>query len=81
MPLYEYTCNTCNQPFDIRQSFTEFEIVSPKCQSCGSKNVSRIIGKVPAVIAKGVRGRPSDLSSGCGSCAQKTKSACSSCHR
>lgn len=42
MPTYEYTCNDCEKPFDIRASISEYsEGLSPKCPNCGSEKVAR----------------------------------------
>ena len=42
MPTYEYTCNDCEKPFDIRASISEYsEGLNPKCPNCGSDKVAR----------------------------------------
>ncbi len=42
MPRYDYTCQSCGQPFVVRMSMTEYgEGVTPACTTCGSADVTR----------------------------------------
>jgi putative FmdB family regulatory protein len=50
MPLYDYRCETCSQPFQARHGFND---PIPVCPACSSAEVKRIITTAPA-IAKGI---------------------------
>jgi putative FmdB family regulatory protein len=52
VPTYEYTCNDCKKPFDIRASISEYsEGLSPKCPTCESDNVARRFSVVNVLTA------------------------------
>lgn len=42
MPLYEYVCNECGQPFEKMMRFSELN-QSPNCPTCTSNNTSKQI--------------------------------------
>ena len=42
MPLYEYVCNECGQPFEKMMRFSELS-QSPNCPTCASTNTSKQI--------------------------------------
>jgi putative FmdB family regulatory protein len=50
MPLYDYRCESCGQPFQVRHGFDD---PTPVCPLCGAAEVKRIITTAPAV-ARGV---------------------------
>jgi putative FmdB family regulatory protein len=42
MPTYDYTCQDCKAPFEVRMSITAYsEGAKTKCDKCGSENVVR----------------------------------------
>ena len=50
MPLYDYRCEACGEPFEIRLGFND---PAPVCPNCGNATVKRLITTVPAV-ARGI---------------------------
>jgi putative FmdB family regulatory protein len=50
MPLYDYRCETCGQPFQVKHGFNESASACPHCQSV---DVHRIITSAPS-IARGM---------------------------
>lgn len=42
MPLYEYLCSECGQPFEKMMRFSEQE-QQPACPTCGSQNTRKQI--------------------------------------
>ena len=65
MPVYEYTCQSCEKSFDklIRSMTTEEK---PSCPECGSPKTARVMS-VFAVGAEGSRSAGGD-SPMCGRC-------------
>lgn len=55
MPTYDFTCNACEQRFDIFMTFSEYGKKSVNCPHCGSDKVHRRMTKVR--IAKTDEGR------------------------
>jgi putative FmdB family regulatory protein len=49
MPLYDFNCLDCSQPFDIHLSYSEYGKKAVVCPHCGSKKVKR---RVPRVRVK-----------------------------
>jgi len=43
MPIYEYQCESCQHTFEVWQKITEGPV--KKCESCGSKKVSKLISQ------------------------------------
>ena len=42
MPRYDYKCQNCNLPFEVRMSMSEYsEGNKPECPQCGSTEVER----------------------------------------
>jgi len=58
MPIYEYRCNDCGKKITIRQNFSE--TVLPRCPSCGSVKLSRLISQFS--VARSGKDRINDLS-------------------
>ena len=56
MPLYDYRCEACGQPFEVRLGFND---PAPVCPHCGNVAVKRLIITVPAV-AKGILANAGD---------------------
>jgi len=45
MPIYEYRCQDCQRRQAVLfRSFTE--VVTPRCSSCGSENLARLVSRV-----------------------------------
>ena len=77
MPLYNYACQDCQHHFEVMRSFSQAEAASPPCEQCGSSHTDRQLGTGVAIFSSGTNRRV--ISSGCGSCAPKSSSACSGC--
>ena len=46
MPTYDFICNTCNQRFDIFQTFSEYGRKPVHCTHCNSADVRRRMTRV-----------------------------------
>lgn len=46
MPVYDYRCESCGQPFQARHSFNES---ASACPSCGADDIHRIITSAPTI--------------------------------
>ena len=46
MPNYSYTCLDCKKRFSLFLSYQEYEKAQPACPACGSKNITRRLGRV-----------------------------------
>jgi putative FmdB family regulatory protein len=66
MPIYEYTCQSCNKKFD-HLARTMSGDHRADCPECGSKKTTRALS-VFAVGAEGAGKSPSDDSPMCGRC-------------
>ncbi len=64
MPTYDFICNTCNQRFDIFQTFSEYGKVPVHCTHCNSADVRRRMTKVR--IAKSETSRMESMTDGIG---------------
>lgn len=54
MPTYDYHCQACANPFEVRMSIAEYsEHKAPSCPQCGSAKVVRRF--TPINVAVGVR--------------------------
>ena len=49
MPLYDFTCLSCSQRFDVQLSYSEYGKKAVACPHCGSNKVKR---RVPRVRVK-----------------------------
>lgn len=49
MPYYDFQCNVCGRPFEVKCSWTELDKVS--CPHCESANVRRIYSNIAFVRA------------------------------
>lgn len=47
MPLYDYQCKACRQPFEARHGFHD---PAPACPHCGAEQVERRITRAPAMM-------------------------------
>jgi putative FmdB family regulatory protein len=42
MPRYDYVCNECDTPFEVRASMAAYsEGLTPSCPNCGSQDTDR----------------------------------------
>jgi putative FmdB family regulatory protein len=46
MPTYDFTCQNCNQRFDVFMTYSEYGTRSVTCSYCGSENVRRRMTRV-----------------------------------
>src|SRR5215471_12804790 len=47
MPIYEYRCADCRRRVSVYfQTFSAASTVTPTCENCGSKNLSRLVSRV-----------------------------------
>jgi putative FmdB family regulatory protein len=47
MPIYEYRCTDCKRRSSLfYQTFSAASNATPKCEHCGSTNVSRLVSRV-----------------------------------
>lgn len=65
MPIYEYECNKCGEPFEKMVRFSEADLI-PVCPKCESKDTHK---KISIVVSFGTSGLGAAISSGssCGS--------------
>ena len=63
MPLYEYRCNVCGEPFEKMLSFSEANQL-PVCPKCASPNTQKKLSKVVSFGASS-SGSTSSASSSC----------------
>jgi putative FmdB family regulatory protein len=60
MPIYEYRCGACRRRSSLFfQSFSAAERAEPRCEHCGSADVSRLVSRV--AILKSEESRMDDL--------------------
>lgn len=52
MPVYDYVCLDCHQPFEIILTLNEHDKETPKCPHCGSKNVEQEAAAFFAVTSR-----------------------------
>jgi putative FmdB family regulatory protein len=62
MPTYDFICNTCNQRFDVFQTFSEYGKKPVNCTYCNSADVRRRMTKVR--IAKSETSRMESMTAG-----------------
>ena len=61
MPIYEYRCGACRRRSSLfYQSFSAAERAEPRCEHCGSADVSRLVSRV--AVLKSEESRLEDLS-------------------
>lgn len=51
MPVYEYICDTCQDDFEVRRSFTDTSV--PSCPVCNGSGRVRRKFSAPAIVFKG----------------------------
>jgi putative FmdB family regulatory protein len=52
MPMYEFLCHACAQPFSKQLSIKEYEEGSVACPKCGSNDVEQQLSSGYAVTSK-----------------------------
>jgi putative FmdB family regulatory protein len=52
MPVYDYVCLDCQEPFEVVLSLNEHDKENPKCPKCGSRNVEQEFAAFFAVTSK-----------------------------
>jgi len=61
MPIYEYRCGACRRRSSLYyQTFSAAERAEPRCEHCGSADVSRLVSRV--AVLKSEESRLDDLS-------------------
>src|SRR3954466_9523802 len=61
MPIYEYRCGACRRRSSLYyQTFSAAERAEPRCEHCGSADVSRLVSRV--ALLKSEESRMDDLS-------------------
>lgn len=66
MPTYDFACQECESPFEVRMSMTAYsEGPKPPCPRCGSKRVERTFTAVNVLSSNRGLGT-SGSGSGCG---------------
>ncbi|MGC9399758.1 MAG: FmdB family zinc ribbon protein [Anaerolineae bacterium] len=76
MPIYEYTCQTCDHTFSKRRSMSEAD-APLACPVCGSEQTHRELSLFATVGAD--RSRAVSSVGGRSGCAGCTASSCSTC--
>jgi putative FmdB family regulatory protein len=68
MPRYDYRCQYCNFPFEVRMSMSEYsEGSKPACPQCGSRDVERAFTSVSVLTgSRAGSGGGSSSASNCG---------------
>jgi putative FmdB family regulatory protein len=64
MPTYDFTCQDCNQRFDVFMTYSEYGTRPVACSHCGSQNTRRRMTRVR--IAKSDDARLDSIESGLG---------------
>ncbi len=65
MPIYEYECDRCGEPFEKMVRFSEADLL-PACPKCESKDTHKKISRVVSFGASGL-GAAASSGSDCGS--------------
>ena len=52
MPTYDFVCQDCKTPFEVRMSITAYsEGARPQCEKCGSEKVERTFSAVNVITS------------------------------
>lgn len=60
MPTYSYSCNKCQQDFELFFYIKDY-IEQPKCIHCGSRSTQRLLAKDAATLNASVKKSDSEL--------------------
>jgi putative FmdB family regulatory protein len=52
MPVYDYVCLDCHQPFEVILTLNEHDKENPNCPHCGSKHVEQEATEFFAVTSR-----------------------------
>lgn len=52
MPLYEFTCTACGEPFELVLTVDGYERDEFSCPHCKSKRVERVLSSVSVKTSK-----------------------------
>lgn len=74
MPIYDYRCRSCREPFQVEQSMRDVSI--PSCERCQSLDVVRIWSA--SVISVGSKGKTSSQAQESSSSQMSSGSCCGS---
>lgn len=68
MPRYDYKCQDCGFPFEVRMSMSEYsEGNKPACPQCGSADVERAFTSVSVLTgSRGGSGGSTSSAAACG---------------
>ncbi len=72
MPIYEFECRACKEPFELMTSFSR--VGEAKCPKCGSSKVHRLMSTFAAHASGGSSHDHSG--GGCASCASGNCATC-----
>ncbi len=79
MPLYEYRCESCGEPFSQRRAIEERD-TDVVCPHCATTKVVRLMSSF-AAFSHGEGNSVRNLNaSSCGGCAQTSCAGCGSSH-
>lgn len=65
MPIYEFDCYECGEPFEKMVRFSEADI-APACPNCNSRDTHKLISKV-SFLGSSFSDSSGSASSSCGS--------------
>ncbi len=69
MPLYEYVCQKCEKPFEVRQTMAQqAEDGAPACTACGSSRVTRRFAALNVAVGSRRGGGPAPGCDAGGAC-------------
>ncbi len=74
MPIYEYECRGCSEPFELLVRLSQIDAV--RCPHCGSADLRRLMS-VFGFTGKGIKSKPVGGGASCGSCAGGHCGTCS----
>ncbi|HOS94408.1 MAG TPA: zinc ribbon domain-containing protein [Armatimonadota bacterium] len=74
MPVYDYRCNRCAKPFEIRCGIKDSR-KGVRCPTCNGRDVTQTLGSFTAL---GLSSKRKSRGSG-SSCSSCSKSSCSGC--
>lgn len=74
MPIYEYECLGCEEPFEVLVRISQIDSV--RCPQCGGAELRRLMS-VFGFTGQGIKTKTAGSSSSCGSCAGGNCGTCS----
>ena len=62
MPTYEYVCEACSKPFEIRATIADYSKgLKPVCPHCGAKKAIRTFAAINVLTTRSVTPRGSGV--------------------